>query len=94
MTELTPESRAILDAARNAESPPPGAQRRIHAAILAGIATGAAEGTAAAATTAGGAAFGLKLLAPFVVAALGLGGAYVGGAFDTTPTPTLPRTAG
>ena len=86
MTDLSPEARALIDAARAAERPPPGARQRVHAAVLAGIATGAATaGTATAGTAAadaaaagaaaagakvGGASLALKLLAPLAVAAL------------------------
>jgi hypothetical protein len=93
MTDLSPEARAIVDAARVAERPPPGAQKRIQAAILAGIATGAGPASAAtgAATSAkvGSAGLGLKLLAPLAIVALGLGGAWVAGAFDEAPERRL-----
>ncbi len=86
MNQLTPEARAIIDAASVAEAPPARAKKRIHAAILAGIATGAAEGTAGAgaatASAAAGWGVGLKLLLPLMIAGFGAGGAYVAGVFD------------
>jgi len=86
MSELTPEARAIINAASVAEAPPTGSKQRIHAAILAGLAAGAAEGTAGAAgisaSSAAGWGLGIKLLLPFVVVGMGAGGAYVGGVFE------------
>ena len=37
MTDLTPEARALIDAARADERPPPDAKRRIQAAVIASI---------------------------------------------------------
>ncbi len=101
MTELSRDARAIIDAARDAESPPPHARDKIRAAILAGIATsGAKAATAGSATTAtvSTSAAWLKIAIPFFIAATVATGLVASGVFSSdavrTPTPPLPQGRG
>lgn len=87
MTDLSPEARAIVDAARAAEHPSAADKLRIQAAVAAGIAAGAAgtasaAGAASATGAASGAGLGKLALVVAIAGAIGTGGAWLGGAFD------------
>ena len=77
MSELGPEARAILRAARDADDPTPADRARIRGALMASIGAGAAAATGASAAKASGMLAGKATAAPLakVSAAVFLSGA-------------------
>jgi hypothetical protein len=96
MTELSPNTRRLLELARHQDDPAPGVQRRVERALSERLALGA---TAAGAAAASKTALAAKLLLPLGLAAVVAGGGWYslaqsahGPAEPARLTSALPRT--